>query len=256
MIHKKYYDLLEVQKITGIEPIAFGQNINDFELYCYFEENRVGKKASEALDGLKQKVSEAHNFYLEYALNNRDEFSSYDEAVEWVKNKTFESIENAEIVENDGQKELVKTMSNTPEGYEKILVCDAFTDRMKVYGYESCWGEFVIDEYEVTYEKVFVTNSELERIKGIVASQNSQTNARATKQTPSKTSLKIIGLFMQHLAESEEYQNQQGSPNKSKIKDFLLELADDQNISTHGLSSSDDGILTDALRYLIEQKSK
>lgn len=73
---------------------------------------------------------------------------------------------------------------------------------------------------------------------------------------PNNTALKVVGLFMQYLAENDKYQNQQGAPNKSKIKDFLLDLAEDQNISKHGLNKADESILTNALNYLAEQKEK
>ena len=71
-------------------------------------------------------------------------------------------------------------------------------------------------------------------------------------EAPSKTALKVIGLFMLHLNKG-KYSNN-GKPNKSQIKELLIALSKDNSIDDYGLSKVDERLLTDALAYLKEQK--
>jgi hypothetical protein len=67
------------------------------------------------------------------------------------------------------------------------------------------------------------------------------------------TALKVIGLLMHQLAKSPKYASGT-SPNKSQIKELLLDLAEELGINPYGLSKVDERVLADALKYLETQK--
>ena len=69
----------------------------------------------------------------------------------------------------------------------------------------------------------------------------------------SNTALKVIGLLMCHLARSPKYASG-ASPNKSQIKELLLDLAEEQGINNYGLSKVDERLLAEAMKYLESQK--
>lgn len=72
-------------------------------------------------------------------------------------------------------------------------------------------------------------------------------------ETTSKTALKVIGLLMHYLAKSPKYASGT-SPNKSQIKELLLDLATELKVNQYGLSKVDERLLVDAMKYLEEQK--
>lgn len=84
--------------------------------------------------------------------------------------------------------------------------------------------------------------------------QPDQSAPGAANEKPSSTALKVVGLLMHHLAKSPKYAS--GSyPNKSQIKELLLDLADELGVSNYGLSKVDERLLTEAMRYLETQKN-
>lgn len=83
--------------------------------------------------------------------------------------------------------------------------------------------------------------------------KRSQKSPDNTLDKPSSTALKVIGLLMHHLAKSPKYASG-ASPNKSQIKELLLELASELNVNSYGLSKIDERLLADAMKYLEEQK--
>lgn len=74
------------------------------------------------------------------------------------------------------------------------------------------------------------------------------------KHKPSNTELKVIGLLMHHLAKSPKYASGT-SPNKSQIKELLLELAVELDVNNYGLSKVDERLLAEAMKYLETQKN-
>ncbi len=76
----------------------------------------------------------------------------------------------------------------------------------------------------------------------------------ANKEKPSSTALKVVGLLMHHLAKSPKYASG-SSPNKSQIKELLLDLADELGVNNYGLSKVDERLLAEAMRYLETQKN-
>ena len=78
--------------------------------------------------------------------------------------------------------------------------------------------------------------------------------ARVNNDQPSNTALKVVGLLMAYLAKSPKYALS-GKPNKSQIKELLIELAEELEVSDYGLSKVDERLLTDAMKYLENQKS-
>jgi hypothetical protein len=71
---------------------------------------------------------------------------------------------------------------------------------------------------------------------------------------PSTTALKVIGLLMHHLAKSPKYASGT-TPNKSQIKELLLELAVELDVNNYGLSKVDERLLAEAMKYLETQKN-
>ncbi len=67
------------------------------------------------------------------------------------------------------------------------------------------------------------------------------------------TALKVIGLFMRHLAEDPTYEHR-GGPNRSAIRLRLLDLAEEFDIKEYGLGTADDGVLREALEHLEKER--
>jgi hypothetical protein len=100
---------------------------------------------------------------------------------------------------------------------------------------------------EVVLDNLFVgPNLEVK-----VSSQES--SVREIIDKPSNTALKVIGLLMCHLAKSPKYSSG-SSPNKSQIKELLLDLAEEQQVNAYGLSKVDERLLAEAMKYLESQK--
>ena len=99
----------------------------------------------------------------------------------------------------------------------------------------------------VTIERVRLDRSELGE------AEKAQAPVQGTEANPSNTSFKVIGLLMHHLAKSPRYASGT-SPNKSQIKELLLDLASELEVNPYGLNKVDERLLTDALKYLEEQK--
>lgn len=74
------------------------------------------------------------------------------------------------------------------------------------------------------------------------------------RDNTSNTALKVIALLMHHLAKNPKYASGK-SPNKSQIKELLIELAADLGVNNYGLSKVDERLLTDAMKHLEEQKN-
>jgi len=109
--------------------------------------------------------------------------------------------------------------------------------------------EEVIPEYSaIGLNEVHVLMSEMASIKELGSQSSLVVNA------PSNTALKVIGLLMHHLAKTPKYVLGD-SPNKSQVKELLLDLAEELNVSSYGLSKVDERLLSDAMRYLEEQKN-
>lgn len=70
---------------------------------------------------------------------------------------------------------------------------------------------------------------------------------------PTNTALKVIGLLMSHLSKSPKYAVG-NIPNKTQIKELLLELSEEFDVNEYGLSKVDERLLTDALKYIENQK--
>jgi hypothetical protein len=81
-----------------------------------------------------------------------------------------------------------------------------------------------------------------------------ETNVSGNNENkPSNNALKVIGLLMRHLAKTPKYASGD-SPNKSQIKELLLDLAEELNVNSYGLSKVDERLLSDAMTYLEDQK--
>ena len=83
---------------------------------------------------------------------------------------------------------------------------------------------------------------------------SSKVAGKVSVEAPSNTSLKVIALLMHHLAKSPKYASGT-SPNKSQIKELLLELAVELDVNNYGLSKVDERLLAEAMKYLETQKN-
>lgn len=97
---------------------------------------------------------------------------------------------------------------------------------------------------EITADNLYIHNNPAIEDKAPVA----------TEDKPSNTSLKIIGLLMHHLAKTPKYASG-ASPNKSQIKELLLDLAEELGVKNYGLSKVDERLLAEAMNYLENQKN-
>ncbi|NRP52334.1 MULTISPECIES: hypothetical protein [unclassified Marinobacterium] len=123
------------------------------------------------------------------------------------------------------------------------------TARSNYHGGELRWiTETELNE-DLNIEDVFVLESDI--AAKLTASKSETTT---TTKKPSDTALKVIGLLMHHLAKSPKYASG-GSPNKSQIKELLLELANELDINNYRLSKVDERLLVDAMKYLETQKN-
>ena len=87
-----------------------------------------------------------------------------------------------------------------------------------------------------------------------VATQKKTQTKPTDSQAAPNSALKVIGLLMHHLAKSPKYASGT-SPNKSQIKELLLELAAELDVNNYGLSKVDERLLTEAMKYLETQKN-
>ena len=99
-------------------------------------------------------------------------------------------------------------------------------------------------EREITGDNLYIDNSLSLKKKA----------STATVDKPNSTSLKVIGLLMHHLAKSPRYASGT-SPNKSQIKELLIDLAEELDVNNYGLSKVDERLLADAMNYLEDQKN-
>jgi hypothetical protein len=132
----------------------------------------------------------------------------------------------------NNQTELINLIkANTPEGFMFDRMLDG--------------ANRIVD-----VNKVFVTTELLSQASTHFEKKELQTFS----DRPTQTSLKVIGLFMRHLAKSPKYALGD-QPNKSQIKELLLGLASEFNIKEYGLSKVDERLLKDAMNYLETQKN-
>lgn len=111
------------------------------------------------------------------------------------------------------------------------------------------WDASLLEYDIVKLEQIQVSKFELEEC--ITISKKARENET---EKPSATALKVIGLLMYHLSKSPKYASGE-TPNKSQIKELLLELAVEFGISNYGLSKVDERLLVDAIRHLETQKN-
>lgn len=115
------------------------------------------------------------------------------------------------------------------------------------------WVTEDLDDTQISIEDVFLHSSVLSQF----GSQNDNTDKSSVKnikEPASKTALKVIGLLLHHLAKNPKYATGD-NPNKSQIKELLVNLADELDINSYGLSKVDERLLSDALKYIENQKN-
>ena len=99
-------------------------------------------------------------------------------------------------------------------------------------------------------DDVFILENDIK-----VRALKSNSDQRQSTSKPSNTALKVLGLLMHYLAKKNKKYASGSSPNKSQIKELLIDLAVELDINQYGLSKVDERLLTDALSYLESQKN-
>lgn len=132
-------------------------------------------------------------------------------------------------------------------GNENLNI-DFWKSEREVY----CFEEGVPQYSTITLDAVYVSKQELEAFQDS-QTKNTRLNQKVT-EAPSATALKVIGLLMHHLAKSPKYVSGT-SPNRSQIKELLLDLAEELDVNSYGLAKVDERILAEAMKYLETQKS-
>lgn len=110
------------------------------------------------------------------------------------------------------------------------------------------WVDGKPNYLEMGLDQVFLLKSQLEQFT------STANNPSAKRDVSSNTSLKVIGLLMHHLAKSPKYASG-STPNKSQIKELLMDLAQELDVNKYGLSKVDERLLAEAMKYLENQKN-
>ena len=144
---------------------------------------------------------------------------------------------------------LVSRQFNEVELYRELAPeiddVDFWKTEREVHDWEEDLPEYDI----IKLEQIQVCELELEKclsVKGVPSKNASK--------DPSSTALKVIGLLMHHLSKSPKYASG-GAPNKSQIKELLMELAVELDVNNYGLSKVDERLLKQASDYLETQKN-
>jgi hypothetical protein len=111
------------------------------------------------------------------------------------------------------------------------------------------WEEDLPEYATIKLEQVQVCELEL-----AICLSVKEVPSKNVSENPSTTSLKVIALLMHHLSKSPKYASG-GAPNKSQIKELLLELAVELDVNNYGLSKVDERLLKQASDYLETQKN-
>jgi hypothetical protein len=151
-----------------------------------------------------------------------------------------QSIKNLIVNQQFSEAELYRQLAPIRDDLKPI----GWKTEREVYD----WEEDLPPYSTITVEQVHILKSEVSTNKASHGSKG------ATTDVPSNTSLKVIGLLMHQLAKSPKYASGT-SPNKSQIKELLLDLAEELGINPYGLSKVDERVLADALKYLETQKA-
>ncbi|MBD3767951.1 MAG: hypothetical protein IE928_08395 [Gammaproteobacteria bacterium] len=195
MIYKKYYDLLEVQDITGVEPLAICQGMKEVELFHVFKERIVGRSRADFQNSIVEKLKDIHNQYLE-RLNDvefRKQFKDVHEAWSWSLDMTYKSFKNAEIVKDESKEKNIETMGNTAYGFTEIYISEPFKDEVEIIGFNNGFGDFFIrSNYVTTFDEIFIKFEALERIKAMINSEpSSEQTSTPTDEAPTAKGLNI-----------------------------------------------------------------
>lgn len=143
---------------------------------------------------------------------------------------------------------LVSRQFNEVELYRELAPeideVDFWKTECEVYG----WEEDLLEYDIIKLDQIQVCELELEKCLSVgLPSKN-------VSKDPSSTALKVIGLLMHHLSKSPKYASGD-TPNKSQIKELLLELAVELDVNNYGLSKVDERLLKQASDYLETQKN-
>ena len=114
------------------------------------------------------------------------------------------------------------------------------------------WEEGIPAYSDVTLERIYVLEAEVITTKANKG--NKVSISKTTTGSASSTALKVIGLLMHHLSKSPKYASGT-SANRSQIKELLLDLAEELDVNSYGLSKVDERLLSDALKHIESQKN-
>ncbi|WP_420554787.1 hypothetical protein [Neptuniibacter marinus] len=152
-------------------------------------------------------------------------------------------IKELTVNQQFSEVELYKPLATARED----LVMDFWKSEREVFDFQKGFPRYP----EITLDDVYVLDREL--LLQVEKTEVTDVTPSNT-ETASRTSLKVIGLLMHHLAKSPRYASGT-SPNKSQIKELLIDLAEELDVNNYGLSKVDERLLADAMNYLEDQKN-
>jgi len=178
----------------------------------------------------------------------------YDPLFHHIKYVDIQLGQVLEINEKSIKSLIVNQQFSEAELYKPLApICDDLefdfweTER-EVYS----WEEDMPAYSDVTLERIYVLEAEVITTKANKG--NKVSISKTTTGSASSTALKVIGLLMHHLAKSPKYASGT-SPNRSQIKELLLDLAEELDVNSYGLSKVDERLLSDALKHIESQKN-
>ena len=178
----------------------------------------------------------------------------YDPLFHHIKYVDIQLGQVLEINEKSIKSLIVNQQFSEAELYKPLApICDDLefdfweTER-EVYS----WEEDMPAYSDVTLERIYVLEAEVITTKANKG--NKVSISKTTTGSGSSTALKVIGLLMHHLSKSPKYASGT-SANRSQIKELLLDLAEELDVNSYGLSKVDERLLSDALKHIESQKN-
>jgi hypothetical protein len=236
---------IQLRDLSSIKDAAEKQKTDISELLFDALDNKVELFSVTTRDSSHILIP-CRSEWIEEAGGNEDMYGSekrlqIDVALGQIIKLNNKAIKELIINKKFSEVELFRELGPSLEGSEQ----EYWKTAVELYDF-SGWVDNKPPYRDLGLDNVFVLRTEL--------NNRSSKATTKTSELPSNNSLKVIGLLMHHLAKSPKYASG-SSPNKSQIKELLLELANELDINNYGLSKVDERLLAEAMKYLETQKN-
>jgi len=254
---------------TDSKPSVFDLvPFNEAATTLQMTENALLKAASENDLGLFHPIKQHQSFVLQLSehANHYDETGkAFVPGGDWIP--LFDYNRNQNPVLNDIEVKQGEVLKLDTECITSLIVNGSFNkldllnaqlvkDQSILEGMQTNYSggslkwtiDSALDEF-LSINDVFILESAIK-----ARALNPKRDQPIVNSAPSDTALKVIGLLMHHLAKSPKYASG-SSPNKSQIKELLLELASELDVNNYRLNKVDERLLAEAMKYLETQKN-